>query len=139
MSHTYPLSQIDQAAQWLLGQIGSARVICFQGEMGAGKTTLIQAICRQKGVEGSFGSPTYPIIHEYGLATGDAVVYHMDFYRLSGVDEAERSGVGEALHSGALCLVEWPERVPEMLSSDAVWVQIHVVDTDSRSLQLLNK
>ena len=139
MTHIYTLSQIDPAAQWLLEQIGSARVICFQGEMGAGKTTLIQAICRQRGVRGSFGSPTFPIIHEYGLGTGDDVVYHMDFYRLNGVDEAERSGVGEALHSGKLCLVEWPERVPEMLPSDAVWVRIQVMDTDTRSLQLLNK
>lgn len=138
MTYLYTLSQINEAARWLLQQIGSVRVICFRGEMGAGKTTLIQAICRQLGAVGSFGSPTFPIIHEYGLGKDDQVVYHMDFYRLSGTDEAERAGVAEAINSGAFCLVEWPERVPEILPSDAVWVQIQVVDTDQRCLQLLN-
>ncbi len=139
MTYLYTLSQINEAARWLLQQIGSKRVICFRGEMGAGKTTLIQAICRQWGVVGSFGSPTFPIIHVYGMEKGDEVVYHMDFYRLGGPEEAERAGVAEALHSGARCLVEWPDRVPEILPSEAVWVQIQVVDTDQRRLELLNK
>jgi tRNA threonylcarbamoyladenosine biosynthesis protein TsaE len=139
MTYPYTLSQINEAARWLLQQIGSARVVCFHGEMGAGKTTLIQAICRQLGVVGSFGSPTFPIIHEYGMESDGGSVYHMDFYRLSGPEEAERAGVAEALYSGALCFVEWPERVPEILPPDAVSVQIQVLDTDQRSLQLLNK
>lgn len=139
MTHPYTLSQINEAAKWLLGGIGSARVVCLQGEMGAGKTTLIQALCRQLGTAGSFGSPTFPIIHEYALKNEGGSVYHMDLYRLSSAREAERTGVVDALDSGSLCLVEWPERLPEIIPPDALWVNIQVVDTEQRCLRLLNK
>ena len=136
MIFLYHLTAIDQAADWLLSSIGSARVICFHGEMGAGKTTLIQSICQRLGTQGSFSSPTFPIINEYALADGSGSVYHMDLYRLNGLAEAERAGVGDALYSGSLCLVEWPERVPEIIPEEAVHVHLNVIDTEKRSLRI---
>jgi tRNA threonylcarbamoyladenosine biosynthesis protein TsaE len=138
MNFVYPLADIDQAADWLLSAIGSARVICFHGEMGAGKTTLIQAICKQLRIRGNVSSPTFPIINEYGLSDGRGAVYHLDLYRLNGLAEAERVGVGEVLDSGARCLVEWPERVPEVLPTDAAHVYLQVIDTEMRSLRVGN-
>ena len=136
MIFLYHLTAIDQAADWLLSSVGSARVICFHGEMGAGKTTLIQSICQRLGTKGSFSSPTFPIINEYALADGTGHIYHMDLYRLNGLVEAERAGVGDALHSGALCLVEWPERVPDVIPEEAVHVHLQVIDTGKRSLRI---
>lgn len=136
MIFRYSLTAIDQAAEWLLSSIGAARVICFHGEMGAGKTTLIQSICQRLGTKGSFSSPTFPIINEYGLAAGLGIVYHMDLYRLNGLAEAERAGVGDALHSGSVCLVEWPERVPDIIPEEAVHVHLQVIDTETRSLRI---
>lgn len=138
MNFIYSLADIDQAADWLLSAIGPARVLCLHGEMGAGKTTLIQAICKQLRIRGMVSSPTFPIINEYGLADGSGAVYHLDLYRLNGLAEAERIGVGEVLDSGALCLVEWPERVPEVLPNDAGHVYLQVIDTETRSLRVGN-
>lgn len=137
MPFQYRLSAIDQAAQWLLTKIGSARVICLHGEMGAGKTTLSHAICQLLGMQGSFSSPTFPIINEYARS-GGGVVYHMDLYRLNSVEEAERAGVVDALYREAIVLVEWPDKLPEIIPADAVRVQIRVLDDETRSLQVLD-
>ena len=139
MIFLYHLSAIEDAAHWLLNQIGTARVICFEGEMGAGKTTLIAALCKQMGIEGVASSPTFPIIHEYGLAGGSEVVFHMDWYRLNSEEEAERAGVIDALYSGSYCLVEWPQKLPAIIPPDAVHVHLQVVDEHKHALQLLNK
>ena len=139
MTFLYHLSAIDQAAQWLLREMGSSKVICFHGEMGVGKTTLIQAICQHLGVQGSVGSPTFPIINEYGIRNGEGSVYHMDLYRLNDAEEAERAGVVDALHSGSICFVEWPDKVPEVLPVEALHLNIQVVDQEKRCIQLLNK
>lgn len=139
MTLPYHLSNIDQAAQWLLSQAGGHKVICFHGKMGAGKTTLIQAMCRQLGISGSVSSPTFPIINEYALTDGSGSVYHMDLYRLEDAEEAERAGVVDALFSGSLCVVEWPEKVPSVLPSDAVHIGIEVVDEQHRRLRLMKK
>ncbi|MFM7672920.1 MAG: tRNA (adenosine(37)-N6)-threonylcarbamoyltransferase complex ATPase subunit type 1 TsaE [Bacteroidota bacterium] len=139
MFFRYDLADIDQAAERVLSSLGSARVICFHGEMGVGKTTLIQAICQRLDVQGSFGSPTFPIINEYGIRNDGGVVYHMDLYRLSDLEEAERAGVSDALYSGSMCFVEWPEKVPEVLPPDALHLNIQMVDEEKRSIQLLNK
>ena len=139
MNFSYSLSVIDQAAHWLLDQVGSAKVICFHGEMGAGKTTLIQAICRQLGVKTMVSSPTFPIINAYGIGKGDDSVYHMDLYRLEDVEEAERAGVVDALYGGSVCLVEWPAKLPSIIPRDAVHVKIQLEEGEQRRLELLNK
>ncbi len=137
MPFLYHLSDIDQAAQWLLTNIGTARVVCFHGQMGAGKTTLIIALCKQLGMQGSFSSPTFPIINEYARS-GGGVIHHMDLYRLNSVEEAERAGVVDALYSDALSLVEWPDRLPQIIPENAIHVQLQMVDAEMRSLQVVD-
>lgn len=107
----FSLDEIRQVAKQMLDQAGDSRVWAFHGSMGAGKTTLIEAICREAGVEDVMSSPTFSIINEYRTRQG-RTVYHMDLYRLSGEEEAIRAGVEECLYSGDLCLVEWPEKAP---------------------------
>jgi tRNA threonylcarbamoyladenosine biosynthesis protein TsaE len=139
MTFAYHLSNIDQAAQWLLSQAGGHKVICFHGGMGAGKTTLIHALCRLLKISGAVSSPTFPIINEYALQDGSDSVYHMDLYRLADVEEAARAGVVDALYSGSICLVEWPEKVPSVLPPDALHICIEVVDEQHRRLRLMKK
>jgi tRNA threonylcarbamoyladenosine biosynthesis protein TsaE len=131
----YHKSALPQAAQWLIDQFGSAKVVCFHGSMGAGKTTLIHAICQCLGMQGSFSSPTFPIINEYTCADGTQI-HHLDLYRLESLEEAERAGVIDALYQPGISLVEWPEKLPEIVPPDAIHVQIQVIDAEKRSLQL---
>ena len=131
----YHKSALPEAAQWLIDQIGSAKVICFHGSMGAGKTTLIHAICQQLGMQGSFSSPTFPIINEYRGADGTPI-HHMDLYRLESVEEAERAGVVDALYQPGISLVEWPEKLPAIIPAGAVHVYIEVVDAEKRTIRL---
>lgn len=136
MNLHYPLHDIDQAAQWLLDRVGAAKVICLHGDMGAGKTTLVQALGKQLGIAGTASSPTFPIIHEY--PAGERSVFHLDLYRLQSDLEAERAGVLDVLYSGSICLVEWPDKLPAIIPPDAVHVQLEVVDAHTRVLRLLN-
>lgn len=91
----------------------SKNVILFQGDLGAGKTTLIKSICKAKGVEKEVSSPTFNIVNEYESSTG--LIYHFDFYRLEDEEEAYEIGAEEYFYSGNLCLIEWPEKIERIL------------------------
>lgn len=120
MKCSYSLQQIDLAVNAITGFMKSLRVITFSGELGAGKTTLIRALCRAFGVqEQDISSPTFSIINEY-LPAGDVPfkkIYHMDWYRLSGEEEACQAGVEDALTDPeAFCLIEWPRQAAGLLT-----------------------
>ena len=138
LSTEFSLDQIDQAADWLLQQAGSCPVLAFHGEMGAGKTTLIHALCARMGVKENVGSPTFSIINQYVVpqAAGDKTIYHMDLYRLSGEEEAARAGVEDALYSGHFCLVEWPERAPGLFPDNTMHVFITLAEAGKRQLRI---
>lgn len=138
LSTEFSLAQIDQAADWLLQQTGSCRVLAFHGDMGAGKTTLIHALCARMGVKENVGSPTFSIINQYVAphAAGERLIYHMDLYRLSGEEEAARAGVEDALYSGHFCLVEWPERAPGLFPDDTIHVFITLSEGGKRQLRI---
>lgn len=118
-------AELDRAAALLLESFPSARAFALHGEMGAGKTTFIKAICRRLGVEEIMSSPTFSIVNEYATSTGDTI-YHFDFYRLEDESEAYAAGLHEYFDSGSYCFVEWPERVPSILPLDTVHVAIHL-------------
>lgn len=118
-------SELEPAAQHILDAFPHVRTFAFHGEMGAGKTTFIKAICRVLGVHETMSSPTFSIVNEYAARNGDTV-YHFDFYRLEDAAEAYAAGLHEYFDSRAYCFVEWPERVPSILPSDAVHVRITV-------------
>ena len=131
----FSLDEIASAVKELLAHVGEAKVLAFHGEMGAGKTTFIEAICRAWGVEDHTGSPTFSIINEYQTADGQPV-YHMDLYRLKDEAEAIQAGVEDCLYSGFRCLVEWPEKAPGIFPPDTVHIWLKLTGGGTRRLEI---
>ena len=129
------IENIDQAAHDFIAQMGDETVYAFYGEMGAGKTTFINALCRVLGVEEDItNSPSFSIVNEYRSDTTAELIYHFDLYRLENIEEAFEIGVEDYFDSGALCLLEWPERIEDMLPFDTVKVNIVVNDDETRDI-----
>ncbi|MFZ7114313.1 MAG: tRNA (adenosine(37)-N6)-threonylcarbamoyltransferase complex ATPase subunit type 1 TsaE [Bacteroidota bacterium] len=116
-------SELALAAKSLIDFAGAVKVWIFKGEMGAGKTTFIRYICRQLEVVENVSSPTFSIINEYSRKNGE-LVYHFDFYRIEKVQEAVDIGCEEYFYSGNICLVEWPEKILNLLPEPKVEVTI---------------
>ena len=134
------LDKIDDAAREFMAQMGDETVYAFYGEMGAGKTTFINALCRALGVEeDSTGSPTFSIINEYRSDTTAELIYHFDLYRIESTDQALDIGVEDYFDSGALCLLEWPERIADILPDDTVRVDITENPDGSRLLTIADR
>lgn len=112
----YTLADLPEVAADLIGQI-STPILLFTGEMGSGKTTLIKAMCSALGVSDEVNSPTFALVNEYQTEVGEAI-YHFDFYRLNEPEEALDMGVEEYFDSGAICLVEWPEKISKFLPAN---------------------
>ncbi len=126
---------LPQAAKEFASLMGDETVYAFFGEMGAGKTTFIRELCRALGVEEDLAnSPSFSIINEYRSDSTAELIYHFDLYRLESVDEALEIGVEDYFDSGALCLLEWPERIEPLLPDDSVKVTVTVNPDDSRTL-----
>jgi tRNA threonylcarbamoyladenosine biosynthesis protein TsaE len=134
MELTYRLENIEKAAETVLSLADGRNVLAFSGDLGAGKTTLITAICLQLGVKETVSSPTFSIINEYN--TGDRRVYHIDLYRCKGEEEAVRAGVEECLYSGQLCLVEWPSRAERIFPSSTLRLTISETDHLTRKINI---
>jgi len=128
-------ASLPDAAKEFVSLMGDETVYAFYGEMGAGKTTFIRELCRALGVEEDLAnSPSFSIINEYRSDTTAELIYHFDLYRLESVDEALEIGVEDYFDSGALCLLEWPERIEPLLPDDVVKVSIAVEPDNSRTL-----
>jgi len=123
-------------AQALLHACRGRRVFAFSGELGAGKTTLIKALCNALGVEGGTSSPSFAIVNEYRTADGDPV-YHFDLFRLRAASELEGIGFEEYLDSGNYCFVEWPELAQRRLPADTVKVRIEVGEGGARTIHVI--
>ena len=131
------VADLERAAREFVKLMGDETVYAFYGEMGAGKTTFISALCRALGVDEDLAnSPSFSIINEYRSDTTAELIYHFDLYRLENVDEALEIGVEDYFDSGALCLLEWPERIEPLLPDDTVKVNITVNDDDTRTLTI---
>ena len=126
------LAHINEAAKAFIEQIGDHTVFAFYGKMGAGKTTFIKAVCEELGVDDVITSPTFAIVNEY-TAQGTPV-YHFDFYRIKKLEEVYDMGFEDYFYSGALCLIEWPELIEEVLPEDAVKVTIQEKEDGSRAI-----
>ena len=116
------LEEIREAARTFISHIGNCTVFAFYGKMGAGKTTFIKALCEELGVDDVITSPTFAIVNEY--TAQDGPVYHFDFYRIKKLEEVYDMGFEDYFYSGALCLIEWPELIEDVLPDDAVKVSI---------------
>jgi tRNA threonylcarbamoyladenosine biosynthesis protein TsaE len=129
------LEQIREAAREFVQHVGDRKVFAFYGKMGAGKTTFIKAICEELGVEDVITSPTFAIVNEYRSATTGELIYHFDFYRIKKLDEVYDMGYEDYFYSGALCFLEWPELIEEILPGDAVKVSIVEEENGSRLVE----
>lgn len=117
------LGDLPDAAEEILGALDGRNVVALYGPMGAGKTTLVREICAQLGSEDTVTSPTFALINRYDTAEGNAI-FHFDFYRIERPEEAFDMGYEEYFYSDGLCLVEWPEKVEELLPDDVMKVTI---------------
>ena len=126
------LDNIRESAREFINNIGSHKVFAFYGKMGAGKTTFIKAICEELGVDDVITSPTFSIINEY--SGKDETIYHFDFYRIKKLEEVYDMGYEDYFYSGALCFIEWPELIEEVLPEDAVKVQITEKEDGTRAI-----
>jgi tRNA threonylcarbamoyladenosine biosynthesis protein TsaE len=114
------------------------KLFAFHGEMGAGKTTIITALCKEKGVKDVISSPTFSIINEYRFTDneGEKKIYHLDLYRLNSMEEIIQAGVEDCIYSGEICFVEWPEKAPEFLNEKTVHVYINIMNSNIREVKI---
>ena len=134
--HITSQDDLPDVAEAVIEALGRRTVVAFRGEMGAGKTTLIREICDRLGVADTVTSPTFAIINEY-KDRGHRPVYHFDFYRINRIEEAFDFGYEEYFYSGNLCLVEWPEKIEQLMPAEGVMtVLIDVTGDDSRVLRI---
>ena len=129
-------SELAQAARTFVQAMDQATVFAFYGKMGAGKTTFIKALCEALGVSDVVNSPTFSIVNEYRSDTTGELVYHFDFYRIEKIEEVYDMGYEDYFYSGALCFIEWPELVEELLPGDAVKVTVTEAEDGSRCIAL---
>ena len=124
---------IKEAAQQFIREMGDSRVFAFYGKMGAGKTTVIKAICEELGVEDVITSPTFAIVNEYEAP--DTTIYHFDFYRIKKLEEVYDMGYEDYFYGGGLCFIEWPELIEELLPEDALRITITEQTDGSRVVE----
>ncbi|MDO4320819.1 MAG: tRNA (adenosine(37)-N6)-threonylcarbamoyltransferase complex ATPase subunit type 1 TsaE [Bacteroidales bacterium] len=133
--HVASTADLPGAARRFVELMGDETVYAFTGEMGAGKTTFISALAQALGVDPEeANSPSFAIVNEYRSDTTAELIYHFDLYRLENLEEALDMGIEDYLDSGALCLIEWPGMVEDILPDDTVRVDIKVNDDLSRDI-----
>ena|SRR5688500_3132441 len=132
MEMSFTLETLPDTARIFLVKYRTKKVFAFHGEMGAGKTTFIHALCDVLKVQEHVSSPTFSIINEYHAA--DQVVYHIDLYRIKDDEEALRAGVEDCLFSGNYCFVEWPAKAPSIFPDETINIDIRVIDPQTRAI-----
>ncbi len=131
MTLSYDLSGLDEVAKLIIAK-AKHKVILFNGEMGAGKTTLIKSICQYLGVTDNVSSPTFSIVNEY---EGDhSIIYHFDFYRIQDEEEAYAIGFEEYEYNGDYLFIEWGERIPNLLPEELLEINISIEENGLRSI-----
>ena len=129
------LGDLPDAAEEILAALDGRNVVALYGPMGAGKTTLVREICARLGSEDTVTSPTFALINRYNSAEGDAI-FHFDFYRIERQEEAFDMGYEEYFYSDGLCLVEWPEKVEELIPDDAMTVRLEILSPTHRAITI---
>ncbi len=125
-------ADLGAAAHEFVKAMGNYTVFAFYGKMGAGKTTFIKALCEALGIDDVVNSPTFSIVNEYRSDSTGELVYHFDFYRIKKIDEVYDMGYEDYFYSGAVCFIEWPELIEELLPGDAVKVTVEEQADGSR-------
>lgn len=128
------LEELQTAANSIISQFPEDRIFLFYGHMGAGKTTLINALCQTLQVQDHTSSPTFSIVNEY--ASNNGPIYHFDFYRLKDETEALDMGYEEYFYSDAYCFVEWSEKIPNLIPLNHIKIKIEATDIQSRKIEI---
>lgn len=133
------IDQLHDFAAAFWQHVNEAKVFLFHGQMGAGKTTTITALCQYKGVKQAISSPTFSIINEYNFQEEGQShkIYHIDLYRLKDLEEMVAAGVEDCIYSGEICFVEWPHKAPELFDENVIHVVISPIDEQTRSIKIL--
>jgi tRNA threonylcarbamoyladenosine biosynthesis protein TsaE len=132
MEWIYTLPEINDMAHVFWESCPNKKIFAFKGNMGAGKTSFISALCSVKNVKETVGSPTFSIINEYSFDGG--LIYHLDLYRLKNEEESIQAGVEDCLYSGEICLVEWPDRAPGIFPDDSFGVLLETINEYTRKI-----
>jgi tRNA threonylcarbamoyladenosine biosynthesis protein TsaE len=136
MEFIYRESELRNIAQKVIKNSNS-KTLAFFAPMGAGKTTLIKALIKELGSSDTVSSPTFGLVNEYELASGELLGYHFDFYRLENETEALDMGFDDYLASDSWIFMEWPEKIPNLLPHNVQHIAIEVIDHQTRKLTLL--
>jgi tRNA threonylcarbamoyladenosine biosynthesis protein TsaE len=131
----FSLENIAAAARWFWLVTGNHSVFAFHGQMGAGKTTFIKALCTDKGITDVVTSPSFSLVNEYRLPDGGSI-FHIDLYRIRDEEEARLAGIEDVLYSGSLGLVEWPEKAPGIFPPGTLDVYLDIMPDGSRRIKL---
>ncbi|MBC8110048.1 MAG: tRNA (adenosine(37)-N6)-threonylcarbamoyltransferase complex ATPase subunit type 1 TsaE [Verrucomicrobia bacterium] len=127
------LEDLSKIAPWIIRFAENEKIWLVEGEMGAGKTTLIQAICKSLGIYSIVQSPTFALVNGYENVQGK-IIYHFDFYRIKHQTEAFDIGFEEYLTSGNLCLIEWASKIPDLLPENYLKISINLVSQNQRNI-----
>jgi tRNA threonylcarbamoyladenosine biosynthesis protein TsaE len=132
--HVGGLEEVPAAAEKVLELCAPRKVYAIAGAMGAGKTTLVKALCRALGSHDNVKSPTFSIVNEYASPAG--AIYHFDFYRIEDLSEVFDLGFEEYLGSGNYCFLEWPELIEPLIPEDAVELRLAVTGPGDRTIKI---
>jgi tRNA threonylcarbamoyladenosine biosynthesis protein TsaE len=135
MEKTFGISGIAAVAEWFWQHCEGYKVFAFYGEMGVGKTTFIHQLCENKGIIDAVSSPTFSLINAYKMPSG-STLYHIDLYRIKDEEEAREAGMEDALYSGEICMVEWPERALGIFPESRVEVHLSLQPDYTRHIKL---
>ncbi len=137
----HSINELDKVVDALLKYAGDCKTLLFYGEIGAGKTTLIQRFCKYFEVAENVTSPTFSLINEYSFKSkadqSEQFIYHLDLYRLKNINEALDIGIEDYLHSHYYCLIEWPEIIEPLLPEQVVKIKIQLLDNSDRKIIFL--
>jgi tRNA threonylcarbamoyladenosine biosynthesis protein TsaE len=133
MEFIFELNKIENAAKQFLKLVNGFTVFAFSGELGAGKTTFVAVLCKELKVSETVTSPTYSIIQEY-KTIDDKIIYHIDLYRIKSKEEAMEAGIEDCLNSEEICMVEWPEKAPEIFPDKTIFSHFEIVSATKRKL-----
>jgi len=129
----FELNSIEKTASEFLKSCNNYKVFAFSGELGAGKTTFISALCKELKVTETVTSPTFSIIQEY-KSSENKIIYHIDLYRIKSSHEAMEAGIEDCLNSNEICFVEWPEKAPDIFPAETVFSNFEIVSATKRKL-----
>lgn len=130
------LSELGKVSDYLIEQVKTTPIVLLKGQMGTGKTTLVSNLLEKMGSEDPVSSPTFSLVNEY-LTHSGKTIYHFDFYRINSEEEAMDIGVEEYFDSGAICLIEWPSMIPNLLPEKYLEVNIELTDDYSRIFNVI--